>query len=170
LEIYRIFIIRDLRVMIDSDLAKMYGVQTKRLNEAVKRNKKRFPDDFAFKIKKDEKNELVANCDRFKNLKHSTVMPTVFTEGGVAMLSSILNSDTAIQTNLQIIRAFIHLKQMISDNDALRYAVEGLERRVSKNERNIQIAINTLQKMLAAPEPKKKTHKMGFGPSKKKKK
>ena len=73
----KIYEIRKQKVMIDADLAKLYGVQTKRLNEAVKRNKKRFPDDFMFKLTKDERNELVANCDRFNKLKHSTVMQTL---------------------------------------------------------------------------------------------
>lgn len=85
----KIFEIRGQKVMIDADLAKLYGVPTKRLNEAVKRNKKRFPEDFMFKLTIEEKNELVANCDRFKNLKHSSALPNAFTEGGVAMLSSV---------------------------------------------------------------------------------
>ncbi len=131
----KIFEIRGQKVMIDADLAKLYGVPTKRLNEAVKRNKKRFPEDFMFMLYKEEKNELVANCDRFKNLKHSSALPHAFTEGGVAMLSSVLNSDMAIRINVQIVRAFIHLKQMLSDNDALKYAIEGLEKRMTKNER-----------------------------------
>ena len=155
--------------MLDADLAKLYGVPTKRLNEAVKRNKKRFPEDFMFKLTKDEKSELVANCDRFKNLKHSTVLPNAFTEGGVAMLSSVLNSDKAIQINVQIVRAFIHLKQMLADNAALRYAIEGLERQVNKNKRDIAMAINAIQQILNTPPPKKSKFKIGFAPPEKKK-
>ncbi len=169
----KIFEIRGQKVMIDVDLAILYDVQTKRLNEAVKRNKKRFPDDFMFKLNKKEKDELVANCDRFTKLKHSTVMPHGFTEGGVAMLSSVLNSDTAIQMNIQIIRAFIHLKQMLVDHKALHYAIEGLEKRMSKNERYVQIAINAIHDLLKPPTPKplkKKNIKIGFGPSDKKNK
>ena len=165
----KIFEIRRQKVMIDVDLARLYGVATKVLNQAVKRNIGRFPDDFMFQLTKEERNELVTNCDRLTNLKHSSAMPNAFTEGGVAMLSSVLNSDTAIQINVQIVRAFIHLKQMLSDNDALRYAVEGLERRVGKNERDIQIAIGAIQQILNPPLPKKKKVKIGFGPSEKKK-
>jgi len=83
------------------------------------------------------------------------------------MLSSVLNSDTAIQINVQIVRAFIHLKQLVLDNDALRYAIEGLERRVGKNERTIQIAMNAIQQLITPPEPKKKKQKMGFSSNKK---
>ena len=82
----KILVIRNQQVMIDRDIAELYGVETRVLNQAVKRNIKRFPDDFMFVLNKDEKNELVTNCDRFKTLKHSTVMPFAFTEQGVAML------------------------------------------------------------------------------------
>jgi hypothetical protein len=164
----KIFEIRRQKVMIDADLARLYGVATKVLNQAVKRNIGRFPDDFMFQLTKDEKIELVTNCDRFKNLKHSSALPNVFTEGGVAMLSSVLNSDTAIQINVQIVRAFIHLKQMLSDNDALRYAIEGLERQVNKNKRDIGMAINAIQQILNPPEPPKPKRKIGFGPPEKK--
>jgi hypothetical protein len=167
----RIFEIRRYKVMIDADLAKLYGVTTKRLNEAVKRNAKRFPEDLMFKLSTKEKNELVANCDRFTNLKHSSALPHAFTEPGVAMLSSVLNSETAIQINLQIVRAFIRLRQMLNDHDTLRFAIEGLERRVDINDRNIQLALNLLQQVLFPPEKPVpiKTQKMGFTPPDKKK-
>lgn len=160
----KIFEFRGQKVMIDVDLAKLYGVATKRLNEAVKRNAKRFPEDLMFQISPIERDELVANCDRFKKLKHSTALPHAFTEAGVAMLSSVVNSETAIQINLQIIRAFIRLRRMLLDHDALRLAIEGLEKRVGKNERNIQLAINAIQSILTPPEPPKKKIKIGFCP------
>ena len=164
----KIFEIRNQKVMIDADLAKLYGVPTKRLNEAVKRNSQRFPDDLMFKLSTEERNELVANCDRFTKMKHSTALPHAFTEAGVAMLSSVLNSETAIQINLQIVRAFIRLRRMLIDHDALRLAIEGLERRVGKNERDIQIAIKAIQSILTPAEPPKKKVKIGFCPPDKK--
>jgi len=91
-----IFTFSDKQVMVDKDLADLYGVTTKRLNEQVKRNINRFPDNFRFQLTNNQKNELVANCDRLKKLKHSTVNPYVFTEQGVAMLSAVLHSKTAI--------------------------------------------------------------------------
>ena len=92
----KIFLIRGQKVMLDKDLAELYGVKTKRLNEQVKRNRKRFPEDFMFQLTKGEKEELIPHCDRLKVLKHSTINPYAFTEQGVAMLSSVLKSDRAI--------------------------------------------------------------------------
>ena len=86
--------------MLDKDLAGLYGVATKVLNQAVKRNLERFPEDFMFKLTESEKDELVTNCDRFKTLKHSTVTPYAFTEQGVSMRSSVLNSERAIEVNI----------------------------------------------------------------------
>ena len=99
----RIFTIRGEQVMLDRDLAEMYQVQVKRLNEQVRRNINRFPESFRFQLSNEEKDELVANCDRFEPLKHSSVNPHVFTEQGVAMLSAVLRSDIAIQISIQII-------------------------------------------------------------------
>jgi hypothetical protein len=117
-----------------------------------------------FQLSPAERDELVANCDRFTNTKHSSALPHAFTEAGVAMLSSVLNSETAIQINLQIVRAFIRLRRMLNDHEALRLAIEGLERRMNKNERDIQIAIKTIQSILTPPDPPAKKHKIGFGP------
>ncbi len=108
----KIFEIRGLRVMLDFDLAEMYEVKTKVLKQAVKRNINRFPADFMFELTNEEWIELVTNCDQFpESLKHSYINPTVFTEQGVAMLSSILRSEKAIEVNIQIIRAFVILRQ-----------------------------------------------------------
>lgn len=104
-----IFTVRGKQVMIDRDLAEMYQVKVKRLNEQVKRNLERFPDNFCFQLGDREREELVANCDRFKTLKHSSVNPYAFTEQGVAMLSSVLRSDVAVKVSIIImneLRAF----------------------------------------------------------------
>ena len=108
--------IRGVQVMLDSDLAKLYEVETKRLNEQVRRNIDRFPSTFMFQLTKEEFEELVAICDRFKNLKHSSSLPFAFTEHGVAMLSGILRSKKAIKINIQIIEAFVEMRKIISDN------------------------------------------------------
>ena len=100
----KILFVRGVKVMIDSDLADLYGVTTKRLNEQVKRNIKRFPDDFMFRLTEQEKQEVVANCDHLRLLKFSPNLPYVFTEHGAVMLASILNSDRAILVNIQIVR------------------------------------------------------------------
>ena len=98
----RIMSIREKQIMIDRDLAELYGVETKRLNEAVKRNIERFPERFRFQLTKEEMAELVVNCDRFNSLKHSTVRSYAFTEQGVAMLSTVLRSETAIRVSIPI--------------------------------------------------------------------
>ena len=112
----RIMSIRGKQIMIDRDLAELYGVETKRLNEAVKRNIERFPERFRFQLTKEEMAELVANCDRFNSLKHSTVHSYAFTEQGVAMLSTILRSETAIQVSIRIMDAFVAMRHFMTTN------------------------------------------------------
>ena len=112
----RIMSIRGNQIMIDRDLAELYGVETKRLNEAVKRNIERFPERFRFQLTKEEMAELVANCDRFNSLKHSTVRSYAFTEQGVAMLSTVLRSETAIRVSIRIMDAFVAMRRFMVTN------------------------------------------------------
>ena len=123
----KILVIRNQQVMIDRDIAELYGVETKRLNEQVKRNIERFPADFMFALNKAEKDELVANCDRFNTLKHSTVMPNTFTEQGVAMLSSVLKSQTAVDVNIKIMRAFVAMRKFLLNNAQIFQRLDSLE-------------------------------------------
>ncbi len=125
----KIYTIRDLQVMLDSDLALIYGVTTKRLNEQVKRNIERFPESFRFQLNKLEKNELVAKCDHLENLKFSTSLPYVFTEQGVSMLSAVLKSETAIKTSIKIIESFVNMRKFLSSNNELFQKIETLEKR-----------------------------------------
>jgi len=122
-----IFSFRGLQVMIDRDLAELYGVGTKVLNQAVKRNAERFPDDFRIQLTDNEKIELVTNCDRFAKLKHSSFNPYAFTEQGVAMLSAVLRSETAIKVSIRIIKAFVEMKKFISNNAAIFQRLENVE-------------------------------------------
>ncbi len=115
----RILTLRGKQVMIDRDLAEMYQVETKRLNEAVKRNIERFPKSFRFQLNSNELEELVANCDRFKTLKHSSSNPYAFTEQGVAMLSAILKSKIAIQVSIQIMEAFVQMRKVMIQHQGL---------------------------------------------------
>jgi len=124
---HKIFIIRGLKVMIDRDLAELYEISTKVLNQSVKRNLERFPSSFMFKLTKDELNELVTNCDRFKNLKHSSSTPYVFTEYGIAMLSSVLRNKKAIAINIEIIETFIRLKKYTIEHNDLLERINELE-------------------------------------------
>jgi len=119
--------IRGAQVMIDRDLAVLYGVETKVLNQAVKRNIERFPERFRFQLSKNETDELVTICDRLKNLKHSSIPPHVFTEQGVAMLSSVLNSPTAIAVSIQIMDAFVALRHFVLANAEVFQRLEVIE-------------------------------------------
>ena len=112
----RIMSIRGRQIMIDRDLAELYGVETKVLNQAVKRNMERFPERFRFQLTKKEMTELVTNCDRFNSLKHSTARPYAFTEQGVAMLSTILRSETAIRMSIHIMDAFVAMRRFMTTN------------------------------------------------------
>ena len=109
----RIFIIRGVQVMIDRDLADIYEVKTKALNQAVKRNIERFPERFMFQISDNELHKLVTNCDQFKTLKHSSSNPYAFTEQGVSMLASVLHSETAVQKSIKIIDAFVAMRHFM---------------------------------------------------------
>ena len=112
----RIMSIRGRQIMIDRDLAELYGVETKVLNQAVKRNIERFPERFRFQLTKEEMNELVTNCDRFNSLKHSTAHSYAFTEQGVAMLSTVLRSETAIRMSIRIMDAFVAMRRFMMTN------------------------------------------------------
>ena len=144
----KIFVIRGRRVMLDRDLAQLYDVTTRRLNEQVKRNIKRFPEDFMFQLTIREKNELVAICDRFNSMKHSSVLPHAFTEQGIAMLSGVLNSDRAIMVNIQIMRAFIQSKRMLLTNVGLRRKIEEMEKKYDKQ---FNVVFEAIKQLLAPP-------------------
>jgi hypothetical protein len=156
----RILWIRGKKVMIDRDLAELYGVTTKRLNEQVKRNASRFPEDFMFQLTSFEKKELVANCDRFKLMRHSTVLPYAFTEHGAVMLACVLNSEIAIQANIKIIRVFTKLREMTLQNKDILQKVEKLEKRVGMHDKELQVIFETIKKMIDQPPPKR--NRIGF--------
>lgn len=122
-----IFTFREEQVMLDRDLAAMYQVQVKRLNEQVKRNIERFPESFRFQLNDDEKNQLVANCDRFESLKHSSVNPYAFTEQGVAMLSAVLRSDVAVKVSIEIINAFVQMRRLVGQKTIQQLRISNIE-------------------------------------------
>jgi hypothetical protein len=157
----KIFFLRNEKVLLDRDLAELYGVSTKALNQAVKRNARRFPPDFMFRLTKKEKDELVTNCDRFQPLKHSSVSPRAFTEQGVAMLSSVLNSDRAIEVNIAIMRAFVHLRKMIASHKELANKLKELEHHIKGHDEKIQAIFEAIQQLITLPEEESKK-KIGF--------
>lgn len=153
-----ILLIRGQKVMLDTDLAVLYGVTTKVLNQAVKRNERRFPPDFMFQLNKKEKNELVTNCDRFKRLKHSSALPRAFTEQGVAMLSTVLNSERAIEVNIEIMRAFIRLREMLASNVTLARKLAALEKKYDEEFKVVFDAIRALM----TPKADRSRKQIGF--------
>ena len=147
--------IRGKQVMLDRDLARLYGVETKRLNEAVKRNIERFPERFMFQLSDYEYVELVANCDRFSSLKHSTSFPFAFTEQGVSMLSAVLKSNIAINTSIMIMDAFVAMRHSLISNSRLFNRIENLEHHqllVMQRQDNTDAKIETLFNALAKHE------------------
>ena len=129
--------IRDNQVMVDRDLALLYGVETKRLNEQVRRNLERFPERFRFQLTKEEFNELVANCDRFKTLKHSSSAPYVFTEQGISMLSTVLRSQTAIDVSIRIMDAFVAMRHFLANNAQVFQRLANIEYHQIETDRRI---------------------------------
>jgi hypothetical protein len=141
----KIFTIRGFQVMLDRDLALLYGVQTKVLNQAVKRNKERFPESFAFTLNKIETLELVTNCDRLKSLKHASSLPHVFTEQGIAMLSTVIRSETAIKVSIQIMETFVRIRKQIQSNDELIHRLIFLEKKQHVTEEKVDFILKSME-------------------------
>jgi hypothetical protein len=144
-----IFELRGFKVMIDTDLASLYETETKKLKQQVKRNEDRFPADFMFVLTNEEKEQLVTNCDRLKNLKHSSINPMAFTEQGVAMLSSVLRSPKAVKINIEIMRAFVYYRQILLQNQDLYKKVKELDDKINHVYRfllnKIEISKNSIE-------------------------
>lgn len=156
----RILLIRGQKVMIDADIAELYGVDTKRLNEQVKRNKSRFPVNFMFELTKEEKNEVVANCDHLENLKFSPVLPKVFTEHGIMMVANVLTSERAIQVSIQIIEVFIKMREILTDNLSLKLDIEEIKKKLSNHSKNIELVFSYLDELIDKKETPRK--RIGF--------
>lgn len=161
LVVNKIYIIRGQKVMLDSDLAELYQVETKRLKEAVRRNMSRFPEDFMFELTKHEVDSLRSQIATSKTGRGGArYLPLAFTEQGVAMLSSILNSETAIQVNIQIIRVFTKMKQVILDHKDILLQLEKIERKLTQHDEDIALIFQCLKQLLNPPEQERP--KIGF--------
>ena len=157
----KIFLIHRQKVMLDSDLAELYGVETRRLNEQVKRNLDRFPDDFMFQLTDAE----------YQNLKSQFATsswggrrkpPLMFTEHGVLMLSSVLNSKRAIQVNIQIMRIFTKIRAMFTDNLSLKLEIEEIKKKLENQDKNIELVFNYLDELIEKHDHPKPRRKIGF--------
>ena len=159
----RIFLIRGHKVMMDRDLADLYGVETKYLNRQIRNNILRFPEEFMFQLTEGEKDELVQICHRFGMIKHSSVLPYAFTEHGVAMLASVLRSERAIKISIGIIKTFVKLREIISTHKELAHKLGELERKIEQHDTEIQSIFEAIRQLMAPPpEPPKR--RIGFHP------
>ncbi len=156
----KILFIRGEKVLLDRDLAEMYGVETKQLKRAVRRNSKRFPPDFMFVLTKEEHDSLRSQIGTLKRGEHSKYMPMAFTEQGIAMLSSVLNSERAIEVNILIMRAFVHIRRLAISYEVVERKLKEIEDRLEDHDEKIEVIFEAIRQLMAAPD--KPTKRIGF--------
>lgn len=156
-----ILTIRGQKVILDADLAEIYGVPTKRLNEQVKRNTARFPDDFIFQLKPNEKQEVVANCDHLAKLKFSKSLPYAFTEHSAIMAATILNSPEAVKMSVFVVRAFIQMREQLADNAAIFQRLAEIDKTLLEHDKSLRLIWQKIQPLLAPP-PTPPKPRIGF--------
>lgn len=155
-----ILLIRGKKVMLDSDLAEVYGTTTKVLNQAVKRNRERFPADFMFRLTRRERTHLVTNCDHLRKLKYSPSLPFAFTEHGAVMLASVLNSSVAVQASMAVVRAFIRFREFLGTQHKLALKLLELEKRLGDHDQEISALFEAIRQLMAPPG--KPARRIGF--------
>lgn len=157
----RILEIRGIKTIVDADLAQFYGVETKRLNEQVRRNPERFPEDFMFQLTKEEKAELVAKCDHLSNIKYSSYLPYAFTEHGAIMAASVLNTERAAEVSVFVVRAFVALRQSVQEYKEIMQRLADLEIQSFSHGQNVRAVIKAIGQ-LAEPKPVPERRRIGF--------
>ncbi|MDW8849535.1 ORF6N domain-containing protein [Flavobacterium sp. MMLR14_040] len=160
----KIYFIRNQKVMLDGDLALLYGVETKRLNEQVKRNLSRFPEDFMFQLNDNEHNSLrsqFATLEKGRG-KYQKYLPFAFTEHGVMMLSSVLKSGKAIQTNIQIMRIFTKVRQMLLDTTEIKVDILQIQKKLENHDKNIELVFSYLDELTEKKENESERVKIGY--------
>lgn len=148
----KIFTIRGIQVIVDRDLAELYGIETKRLNQQANRNAKRFPTSFRFQLTVEEKDELVANCNRFETLKYSTSLPYVFTEQGVAMLSAVLRTPKAVEISVKIMEAFVVMRRFMASNAQLFQRLDRIEYKLLESDHKFEDIYSKLEEKSLEPK------------------
>jgi Zn-dependent oligopeptidase len=155
--------IRGKNVVIDADLAELYGVETRALNQAVKRNRDRFPDEFMFQLTGAEKQEVLTKCDHLRRLRFSPTLPYAFTEHGALMLSSVLNSPAAVEVSIQIVRVFIRLRETLRSHKELRRRLAALEEKSDAQDVRIQEIFAAIRALMDPPSGAAR-RRIGFRP------
>ena len=146
-----ILMVRGDRVMLDADLAELYGVTTKALNQAVRRNERRFPPDFMFRLTKAEKKKVVTNCDHLRRIRFSPVLPHAFTEHGAIMAANILNSERAVEASVYVVRAFVRLRQLLATNAELARRLDALEAKIGRHDEQLLAVIQAIRELMEPP-------------------
>jgi hypothetical protein len=157
----KIYLIRNQKVMLDKDLSELYAVETKQLKRQVRRNLERFPEDFMFELSQQEFDNLRSQFGT-SSWGGSRYMPMAFTEQGVAMLSSVLNSPTAIKVNIQIIRVFTKIREMLTDTLSLKLEIEEIKKKLSNHTQNIELVFNYLDELIDKKENTEPRNKIGY--------
>lgn len=157
----RILTLRGQRVMIDADLAELYGVPTRTLNQAVRRNQARFPDDFVFALTAEEKAQVITICDHLAKLKFSKVLPLAFTEHGAMMAGFVLNTPQASEMSVYVVRAFVRLRQLTTSNQRLAAKLAALEHKLDDHDAAIRDILDAIRQLMMPPDPPKK-RQIGF--------
>ena len=159
-----ILLIRGQKVMLDRDLARLYGVSTKVFNQAVARNRRRFPEDFMFRLTAQEAEALRSQIVTLKTGrgKHSKYLPYAFTEQGVAMLSSVLRSARAIEVNIAIMRAFVRLREILATHKELARKLDEIEKRLGQHDEQFQVVFEAIRRLMAPPPDPEKKRRIGF--------
>jgi len=156
-----ILTLRGQRVILDTDLVELYGVQTKALNQAVKRNAGRFPEDFVFRLTEDEKKEVVTNCDHLQKLKFSPQLPAVYTEQGAIMAAMVLNSPKATTMSVFVVRGFVQMRERLAANEEIIKRLAEIDKPLLEHDQALSVIWQNLQPLLAPPsDPPKR--KIGF--------
>jgi hypothetical protein len=158
----RILLIRGQRVLLDADLAMLYGVPTRVLNQAVRRNSKRFPEDFMFKLTQPEKNEVITICDHLKQLRYAKALPNAFTEHGAIMAASVLNTQRAIEVSVFVVRAFVKLREILSTHKDLAHKLAVLERKLQSHDESIRSLVMAIRQLMRPSEPETPKKRIGF--------
>jgi hypothetical protein len=155
-----ILLLRGHKVILDADLAALYGVATKRLNEQVRRNISRFPPDFMFTLTSKEKAEVVANCDHLRKLRFSPTLPRAFTEHGAIMVASVLNTARAVEVSIYVVRAFVRLRELLATHRQLAQKLAELEQQLVGHDKQIRTLFDAIRELMRSPSPKKR--RIGF--------
>lgn len=159
-----ILFIRGQKVVLDADLAELYGATTKAFNQAIKRNGDRFPPDFMFRLTKEEKREVVTNCDHLRNLKFSNVLPAAFTEHGAIMAATVLNTQRAITVSVYVVRAFVKLRELVNTHREFSRKLEDLEKKLVEHDEKFSVVFTAIRELMA-PTTVPPKRRIGFSTS-----